>query len=160
DAESATLIDGRSDERDQPFLLGVTHVDLPWFRVCFLAILRRFHRSGVEELSGHELYAVSEAEYAAADAWLERTGIAAQIEEAAAEHEKGGALADATLDKVFPGFVDLWQKEAGVSTYGEAVAKVMRFRASEGQELPMSEEAWLAFASRVSVYEAREKARE
>ena len=29
DAESATLLDGRSDERDQPFILGATNLDLP-----------------------------------------------------------------------------------------------------------------------------------
>src|SRR5258706_10075439 len=52
DAESATLLDGRSDEREQPFLLGVTNLDIPWFKVCFLAMLRRFHRRGIEELSG------------------------------------------------------------------------------------------------------------
>src|SRR5688500_1005613 len=44
DAESATLLDGRSDERDQPFILGATNVDMPSFKVAFLAILRRFHR--------------------------------------------------------------------------------------------------------------------
>ncbi len=29
DAESATFIDNRSDERDQPFILGATNTDLP-----------------------------------------------------------------------------------------------------------------------------------
>jgi isocitrate lyase len=42
DAESATLLDGRSDERDQPFILGATNVALPSFKAAFLAILRRF----------------------------------------------------------------------------------------------------------------------
>ena len=72
DAESATLLDGRSDDRDQPFILGATNVSLPTFKAAFLAILRRFQRAGVEELSGHELYALCDEEYAAADAWLER----------------------------------------------------------------------------------------
>src|SRR3984893_7798661 len=67
DAESATLLDGRSDERDQPFILGATNTDLPSFKVAFLAILRRFSRRGMEELSGYQLYATSEEEYAAAD---------------------------------------------------------------------------------------------
>src|SRR4051812_14857768 len=55
DAESATLLDGRSDERDQPFILGATNLEVPTFKAAFLAMLRRFHGAGVEELSGHLL---------------------------------------------------------------------------------------------------------
>src|SRR5450432_1947752 len=84
DAESATLLDGRSDERDQPFILGATNVELPSFKAAFLAVLRRFHQSGIEELSGWQLYATGEDEYAAADAWLETTGLVALLEEAVA----------------------------------------------------------------------------
>ena len=62
DAESATLLDGRGDERDQPFVLGATNVSLPTFRAAMLALLRQFWRAGVKELSGHLLYAVAEAE--------------------------------------------------------------------------------------------------
>src|SRR6185503_2410578 len=65
DAESATLLDGRSDERDQPFILGATNLDLPTFKAAFLAVLRRFHRAGIEELSGHQIYALCESECAA-----------------------------------------------------------------------------------------------
>jgi isocitrate lyase len=42
DAESATLLDGRSDERDQPFILGATNLDVPAFRAASLAVLRKF----------------------------------------------------------------------------------------------------------------------
>ncbi|MFO0761789.1 MAG: isocitrate lyase ICL2 [Byssovorax sp.] len=159
DAESATLLDGRSDERDQPFILGVTNIEMPTFKVVFVAMLRRFHQAGIEELSGHQLYSICDAEYAAADAWLDRNGLGSGIEDAVAAYKKGAATVDATLDKVFDRLVDIWQKEADVTTYGEAVAKVMRFRESEGAQLPMSEAEWLAFASRASIYEAREKAR-
>ncbi|MEO7331737.1 MAG: isocitrate lyase family protein, partial [Minicystis sp.] len=159
DAESATLLDGRSDERDQPFILGVTNIEMPVFKAVFLAMLRRFHQKGIDELSGHQLYALCDAEYAAADAWLDRNGLGTAIDEAVAAHQKGGVAADTTLDKVFDRLVDIWQKEADVTTYGEAVAKVMRFRESEGAQLPMSEAQWLAFASRASIYEARDKAR-
>lgn len=159
DAESATLLDGRSDERDQPFILGANNLDMPTFKAAFLAILRRFHRSGIEELSGHELYALCEGEYAAADAWLDKVGLGAPIEDAISAYRKGGVTVDATLDKVFNGLVDTWQKEADVMTYGEAVAKVMRFRESEGAQYPITLQDWLTFASRASIYEAREKAR-
>src|SRR6202453_2653616 len=102
DAESATLLDGRSDERDQPFILGATNVDLPSFKASFLAILRRFRKLGIEEMSGHELYATGELERAAADAWHERSDLTPKVDAAVAEYERGGSLAvDAALDKVF-----------------------------------------------------------
>ena len=52
---------------------------LPTFKAAFLAILRSSSGPGVEELTGHELYALCDEEYAAADAWLERAGFAALI---------------------------------------------------------------------------------
>jgi isocitrate lyase len=160
DAESATLLDGRSDERDQPFILGATNVRLPSFKVAFLSILRRFYKSGIEELSGHELYATSEEEYAAADAWVQGTEIAALLEQAVAEYKKaGGTAVDAALDKVFDRFVDLWQAEANVKTYGEAVAEEMRFLASEGVQFEITEAEWLTFAARASFYAISEKAK-
>jgi isocitrate lyase len=160
DAESATLLDGRSDERDQPFILGATNVDLPSFKAAFLAILRRFRKLGIEEMSGHEIYATSESECAAADAWLERSGLSAKVDAAAAEYQKTGATAvDATLDKVFEPFVDLWSAEANVKTYGESVADVMRFLASEGVQFAMTEDEWRAFSRRASFYEIRQRAR-
>jgi isocitrate lyase len=160
DAESATLLDGRSDERDQPFILGATNPSVPSFKAAFLAILRQFRRRGIEEMTGHELYGTSEREYAAGDAWLERHGIPARIEAAVAEYEKGGRVAvDATLDKVFEPFVDIWQADANVKTYAEAVADEMGFLASEGVKFPMSPEEWNAFSLRASFHEIRERAR-
>ncbi len=46
DAESATLLDGCGDERDQPFILGATNRSVPTFKAAFLALLRRLHRGG------------------------------------------------------------------------------------------------------------------
>ena len=88
DAEAANLIDGRADERDQPFLLGATNLAVPPYKSCFLAMLRRFHTQGVTELNGHLLYALPEPEYATADAWLAGHGITALIDEAAAAWTK------------------------------------------------------------------------
>ncbi len=161
DAESATLLDGRSDERDQPFILGAISLHVPTFKAAFLAMLRRFHRAGVEELSGYQLHAMCDAEYTAADAWLERTGLAGLIGKTAATLEKGATGAagvDGAFEKVFNHFVDAWQEDAGVKTYGEAVADVMSFRAIEGVVFPMTRAEWLDFARRVCFYEAREKA--
>ncbi len=160
DAESATLLDGRGDDRDQPFILGVTNLLLPSFKAAFLAILRQFQRAGIEELSGHELYAVCEEEYAAADAWLERNAFAKAIAAAAADHRKGTtASVDAALDKVFDRFVDAWQLEAGICTYAEAVGNLLGFRENEGERPSMSKDEWLAFAARAPFYKARERAR-
>ena len=46
DAESATFIENRSDERDQPFILGATNIDLPSYKAGYLAILRKLYRTG------------------------------------------------------------------------------------------------------------------
>ncbi len=160
DAESATLLDGRGDDRDQPFILGATNLSLPTFKAAFLAILRQFQRAGVDELSGHQLYALCDEEYAAADAWLERAGFARGIAAAAADFEKrASGRADTALAKVFDEFVDTWQQEAGVCTYAEAVGNVIGFRQHEGDPPAMSKEQWLAFAGRAPFYKAREKAR-
>ncbi|HEX9306209.1 MAG TPA: isocitrate lyase ICL2 [Anaeromyxobacter sp.] len=160
DAESATLLDGRGDDRDQPFLLGATNVSLPTFKAAFLAILRQFQRAGVEELSGHELYALCDEELSAADAWLERGGLAKATAAAAADlRKKAIASVDAALDKVFDAFVDVWQHEAGVSTYAQAVGEAIGFRQNEGDPPAMSKADWLAFAERAPLYQARKKAR-
>jgi isocitrate lyase len=158
DAESATLLDGRGDDRDQPFILGAVNLALPSFKAAFLAILRRFQRAGVAELSGHEFYALCDGEYAAAEAWLEKAGFLAAVAAAAADHRRGALGVDAALDMVFDKFVDAWQTEAGICTYAEAVGNVIAFRTQEGDAPPMTREAWLAFAHRAPFYQAREKA--
>src|SRR5512144_111553 len=88
DAESATLLDGRGDDRDQPFILGATNLATPTFKAAFLAILRQFQKAGIEELSGHELYVLSEEEWTAADAWLARAGFPQAIAAAAGEQRQ------------------------------------------------------------------------
>src|SRR3954452_15516047 len=84
DAEAANLIDSRADERDQPFLLGATNLQIPAYKSCYLALMRRFCALGAGELHGHLLYALTDGDYAPADAWLDRRGIGTMIEEAAA----------------------------------------------------------------------------
>lgn len=160
DAESATLLDGRGDERDQPFVLGATNTRLPTFRAALLAMLRQYRAAGIGELSGHLLYAVSDVEFAAADAWLEKNGLSALVLEAATDFKKKAVkTVDDALDKGFDKLVDAWQVEAGVKTYGEAVAEAMTFRATEGVQFPLTPAQWLEFSGRVGWYEAQEKAR-
>ena len=157
DAESATLLDGRSDERDQPFILGATDLDLPTFKAAFIAMLRRFNAAGVEELSGHALYAMSDSENAAADAWLDRVALSGMVGEAVAAIKRGASV-DAEFEKAFNLFVDAWQEAAGIKTYGEAIADTMTSRADEGESFPMSRAEWLAFAGHASFYELSERA--
>ncbi|MBP1822564.1 isocitrate lyase ICL2 [Mycobacterium sp. OAE908] len=161
DAEAANLTDSRADERDQPFLLGVTNLKIPSYKACFLAMVRRFYDQGVSEINGHLLYALPEGEYAAADAWLERHGIAAAVSEAASAYQdRADNSIDALFDKVESEFVDAWQVDAGLMTYGEAVAELLEFRESEGEPPAMSVAEWREFAQRAPMYTAREKARE
>jgi isocitrate lyase len=161
DAEAANLIDGRADERDQPFLLGVTNLAVPPYKSCFLAMLRRFHTQGVTELNGHLLYALPSGEYDRADAWLAGHGITALIDESAAAWtaERQGSL-DVLFDRVESAFVDAWQNDAALDTYANAVAEVLRFKDSEGEALAMKPAEWLEFAKTAPLISARAKALE
>jgi isocitrate lyase len=160
DAEGASLLDGRGDERDQPFILGATNLRVPAYKGCFLAMMRRFCDAGVEELNGHLLYALSDQEYAAADAWLERTGLASLVLDGLATLKgRDDNRIDAVFDDVESRLVERWEAEADLETYGEAVARVLAFRANEGETLELSADEWQRFAGRASFYAAREKAR-
>ena len=161
DAEAANLIDSRADERDQPFLLGATNLKIPSYKSCFLAMVRSFYEAGVKELNGHLLYALPEGEYATATAWLDRQGILRLVAEAAAAWQQDGDQSvDALFDEVESRFVEAWQDDAGLQTYGEAVADLLEFREREGEPQEMSAADWRKFAERASLYEARKKAKE
>src|SRR4051795_1801761 len=160
DAEAANLIDSRADERDQPFLLGVTNLKIPSYKSCFLAMVRSFYESGMTHLNGHLLYALPEGEYATATTWLERQGILALIADAVTSWQQDGDEAvDALFDNVESRFVEAWQNDAGLETYGEAVADLIEFREREGESLDMTAAEWRKFAERASLYEARVKAK-
>ena len=159
DAEAATFLENRSDERDQPFILGATNIDLPSYRVGYLAILRKLFELGVE-VRGHLLFAVSETEYRATFAWLEQVGLMSMIKETAESIKQASAVElDAALEKIDTRFMEIWQTAAGLKTYGQAVADVMSSRADEGERFEMSVEDWLAFSKHASFYEVRERAK-
>jgi isocitrate lyase len=161
DAEAANLIDGRGDERDQPFLVGATNPEVPAYKPCFLALMQHFHELGVAELNGHLLYAVPAGEHAVARKWLESHGILAQATEAVASLRAGKESSiDAMFDRIAARFLEAWEDEAGLETFGDAVAEVIEFRASEGEPVEISVEDWRRFAARASLYAAREKARQ
>lgn len=162
DAEAANLIDSRADERDQPFLLGVTNLKIPSYKSCFLAMVRRFHDKGMTELNGHQLYALPSGEYATAETWLEGQGLLALIDETVASWRDSIDTSTSSVDEVFDTvqsrFVDAWQEDAGLNTYGGAVAELLEFREREGEPADMSVAEWREFAERASLYSAQEMA--
>ena len=160
DAEAATFLDGNGDERDQPYLLGATNLDLPSCKVTTLAILRRLAALGAEDVRGHELYRVSEAAYRQADAWLEHVGVLRQLESDYRRLVAGdGTDTEAVIDGAMARFLDAWQAEARLKTYPQAVAEEMTFREEEGAVFDLSVEEWLEFAHSAPVDEAAARAR-
>jgi isocitrate lyase len=102
---------------------------------------------------------LSEEELAAADEWLMKTGLMASLEADVKAYKEGkGWNAEALLDKITNRFVDVWQNEAGIKTYGQAIADVMTFRQGQGESFPMTVEQWRTFAKKASWYTARTKA--
>ncbi len=162
DAEAANLIDSNSDERDQAFLLGATNLDIPSYKACFLALLRRFYELGVKELNGHLLYALADSEYGITNARLERQGILGLVSDAVNQWRQNGQDSiDDLFDQVESRFVAAWEDDAGLMTYADAVAEVLAFGESEHDEpATMSPDEWRKFAARTLHYAAREKARE
>jgi isocitrate lyase len=159
DAEAATLLDGWGDERDQPFVLGATNVNVPSYKVCTLAVHRCFFEAGVTDLRGHLLYAVSDDEYERAGAWLKRTSLLALLEEKARACKDGGCEPERALDEVLTRLVDAWEAEAGLRTYADAIADVLEFRLSEGDRFAMTVPQWREFTATASYASAQQKAR-
>jgi len=160
DAESATFIENLSDERDQPFILGATNLDVPTYRVGYLAILKKLSELGVREVYGHLLFAVSESEYQHAFAWLERVGLMPTIESTArALSNATPAELETVLDKMDTRYMEAWHAEAKLKTYGGAVADAMISREDDGERFDMTVEEWLNFSKHASFYEIRERAR-
>jgi len=158
DAEAATLLDSNGDERDHAFVLGVTNVNIPSWKSTFLAVLRKLNELGASELNGHRAYRLSEGTYRAAYAWLDRVGLFAAMEQLL-----GGRKSDAEvpeiLNTITDRFVEQWEAEAGLKTFGQAVADAMAFHIDEGQEFDLSIEQWSEWARGASLLEARTRAR-
>ena len=159
DAEAATFLDNRSDERDQPFILGATNLELPSYRVGYLAILKTLHDLGLDEIRGHLLFAVPTQEYLEARAWLEGVGLMALIRKSyeIARDAGGEAVLEGLLEAIDTQYAETWQAEAGLKTYGEAVADILELRTADGETFDTTAEEWRAFASQASFFEVREK---
>jgi isocitrate lyase len=161
DAEAATFLEGRSDERDQPFILGATAVDMPSYRAGLVAIRRTLHDAGLEGVRGHLLFAVPEGELQDALDWLARTGLLDRVR-LLADRSDGTDDKDlhAALDALDDEFAATWQAHAGLRTYGDAVADVLAARIAEGESFTTSEEALRASVRSASFSEVRAAADE
>jgi isocitrate lyase len=159
DAEAATFLEGRGDERDHPFILGATNADLPAYKVGYLAMVRRLHELGVDDARGHLLYEISGAEYDQAIAWLSQTGVLPGLGEIAkAFRQADGSSVEELLDRAETLYLDAWLSQASLKSYPEAVADVIEFRGQEGEFFDMTAGEWLAFANRTSFHAARARA--
>jgi len=158
DAEAATLLDGNGDERDQPFILGATKLNIPSYKNAYLTILKRIHEKGVKEINGHKLYKISKEVYAETNKWLEQTGIASFIDENIEAMKGDTQELETALDSVVTKFVEIWEEESGLSTFGETIETLMEFNMEQGIEFDMTIEQWREFAKTASTKDAMEKA--
>jgi isocitrate lyase len=159
DAEAATFLEGRSDERDHPFILGATSTDLPTYKVGYLTILRTLRELGVEDARGHLLFKISGEEYDQASAWLARSGVLRTLEASAEAFLLDGGTAEELLENVEAQYLKAWLAEANLTSYPQAVADVIDFRVGEGESFDLTSGEWLAFANHASFHAARTRAR-
>ncbi|HEY4002010.1 MAG TPA: isocitrate lyase family protein, partial [Candidatus Xenobia bacterium] len=159
DAEAANLLDNNYDERDRGFILGATNLNIPAYKTCFLAFMKRLHMQGYTDVNGHQLYNLSDGEYAEGFDWLQRSGLLGEIDQAADKLKKEKGSPEKLLDKITGRMVESWEEEAGVKTFAEAVADSMQFRIEEGAEFELSVDEWLKYAATARWYDVNQKAR-
>ncbi len=158
DAEAANLLDGNGDERDQPFVLGATKLNIPSYKNAYLTILKTIHEKGVKEINGHKLYKIGKDTYAETDKWLDETGIASFIDENIEAMKGDTQELETALDSVVTKFVEIWEEESGLSTFGETIETLMEFNIEQGIEFDMTVEQWREFAKTASTKDAMKKA--
>ena len=161
DAEAANLLDGGTDERDQPFIMGATQQSVPSYKDAYLAVLRRLSEAGVDGVNGHLLYAVPQDRYERAMRWLDQAGVSQIIEKATvAYHASHDPRADEAVDLVSDALAEAWHLASGLATYSQAVADQLALRASEGESFEMEVGQWLSFARTTDIETARSRAGE
>ncbi len=160
DAEAANLLDGRGDERDQPFILGATVTNVPGYKNCYLAILKRFYDKGITDVNGFMMYKISDAEYDEVYEWFDNVGLTPIIDKSIQALKEGKERSiTKPLENAASKFVETWEVESGLMTYAQAVAEQMEFAIEEGRNLGMTIEEWFEFAQHASYQHARDKMR-
>ena len=158
DAEAANLLDTDADHRDFPFILGCTNPNTPSYKACALALLKRVHESGVDEVNGHLVCELSAQEYEEAFAWFKKMGLDSTFEKGIADlKDAQGAAFEKALDVLSGALADAWEADSGIMTFAEAVAEKMKFHADD-KEFDLSVEDWKTFASQATSYEVRNRA--
>ena len=160
DAEAANLLDNSGDERDHPFILGATRDGVPSYKLATLALMRAFHHDGAAGFDGYTLYRVTDEEFAAADRWLEQTGLRAAAAEAADRAGTDEVALDAAYDRLAGQMVQRWEAESGLMTIGEASLAALQNQIDDGGEPAISVDEWTAFTREASFWSLRNKARE
>lgn len=161
DAEAASLLENISDERDQPFVLGATNLDVPSYKNAFLALQQCLSELGASQIKGHELYQINEDDKKTAREWILNAPFASLLTKLKKELTSDDAsLFEAAYDQVSAEFVKFWEAEAGVTTYRCAVANYIEECQKEGEEFDMCHQEWLQFAADASLNQARKKADE
>ncbi|HUC58928.1 MAG TPA: isocitrate lyase ICL2 [Streptosporangiaceae bacterium] len=158
DAEAATFLESRADERDHPFLLGATNTDLPTYKVGYVTIVRKLSELGIDDVYGHLLFKISPTEYDEASAWLAESGVTEEAEAMARAFLRDGGSAEDLIENVETRYLEAWLSQANLKSYPQAVADVIEFRAAEGEELEMTAAEWLEFANRTSFQSAQARA--
>jgi isocitrate lyase len=132
------------------------------WKTAFLAVLKRLDELGLDEVNGHLLYDIPDDAYARAFAWLDRVGVLGFIDDLVARSRSSagsGISVDRIVDLAVDRFVGPWEAEAGVTTFGQAVADAMTFHIDEGQRFDISVDEWLEWSAAASLQEARQRAR-
>ena len=161
DAEAATFLDNAIDGRDQPFILGATNVRIPAYRAVYAVAVEMLHDAGLEDARGYRLVALGPRERERAREWIDRAGLRGYVERCAAGvHDGTFACMDRAIDALHERLLELWQAQAGLMTYGEAVAEVMAFREAEGETFGISSAHWREFARDATLADARDRAAE
>src|SRR5215472_4140549 len=148
DAEAATFLEGRGDERDHPFILGATSDEIPTYKAGYVTIVRKLRELGVDDARGHLLFKISPDEYDEATAWLDRTGVMSKLELSAQTFDQAEGSVEDLLESVETQYLEAWLSEANLKSYPEAIADVIEFRAGEGESFDMTADEWLAFANK------------
>ncbi len=124
--------------------------------------MQRFHELGVDELNGHLLYALCRRGVRGRRRLARAHGASRRSppKRAAAIARRRDAVASTRSSTRSPSrFLEAWEDEAGLETYGEAVAEVLEFRAERGRAARDERRAsGGASPRRASLYAAREKA--
>ena len=69
-------------------------------------------------------------------------------------------VVEQAYDRVANEMVGRWEAESGLMTIGEAVLAALKNRFEDGDETPISEDEWSAFAATASFWAVRSEARE